>query len=98
MQFFGLHRNVYKLARYGRTQELLQERAREREKVLGHWEQLKNRKVPEREIAAITGLSRSVYYRRRKALNLYGFKGLEDRSKRPQKVYTQPFSPQIIPI
>ncbi len=88
MQLFGLHKNIYKLARYGRTQELLESSAREREKILGDWEKLKKRQIPEKEIVAITGISRSVYYRRRKALARYGFKGLEDRSKRPQKVRT----------
>lgn len=70
MQVFGLHKNIYKLERYGRTQELSQKEALKRQKVLGDWETLRAHKVPDKEIARITGISRSVYYRRKKDLSL----------------------------
>jgi len=84
MQIFGLHKNIYKLARYACTQELLDKATQERKKVLGDWELLKARKVPDSEIARITGISRATYYRRKKAISTYGIIGLKKRSTKPK--------------
>jgi IS30 family transposase len=84
MQFFGLHKNIYKLANYACTQELLDQNTKERQKLLGDWQILKSRKVPDKEIARITGISRATYYRRKKALLSFGLKGLKRRTTRPK--------------
>ena len=56
MQIFGLHNNIYKLARIACMQELLDQQVTERHKILGDWEILKRRKVPDKEIAVITSI------------------------------------------
>lgn len=86
MQLFGLHRSIYNLARYARTQETDKQETQRRLKLLGDWELLKKRGVPEVEIARITGLSRSSYYRRKKAIQIYGLSGVERRSRRPRRL------------
>lgn len=94
MQIFGLHKNIYKLARYASTQELLDKQTQERRKLLGDWEILKARSVPDHEIAKITGISRATYYRRKKAISLYGIIGLKKRTTKP-KTFRQSKIPQI---
>ena len=64
------------------------EQVQKRKKFLGNWEILKARKVPDKEIAKITGISRATFYRLKKLLNLYGLNGLEKQSTRP-KVFRQ---------
>jgi transposase len=84
MQTFGLHKNVYNLAHYACTQELLDQTTRERNKLLGDWETLKARKVSDKEIARITNISRATYYRRKKALRTLGIKGLKKKTQDPK--------------
>ena len=84
MQIFGLHKNIYKLARYASTQELLDKQTQERRKLLGDWEILKARGVPDHEIAQITGISRATYYRRKKAISQYGVIGLKKQTTKPK--------------
>lgn len=93
MQIFGLHKNIYKLARYACTQELLDQEIKERQKLLGHWELLKARGVPDAEIAKITGISRATYYRRKKAIAEYGLIGLKKKTTKP-KTFRQSKIPQ----
>jgi len=95
MQFFGLHKNIYKLANYACTQDLLDKQTIERKKILGDWEILKSRKVPDKEIAKITGISRSTYYRRKKAISKYGISGLKKKSTKP-RTFRQSKIPQEI--
>jgi transposase len=83
MQIKYLHKNIYKLERYARTQESLSQEATELKKHLGDWELLKSKGLKDAEIASITGISRSTYYRRKKSIRIYGVKGLEYRSRRP---------------
>lgn len=52
--------------------------------MLGDWELLKGRKVPDGEIARITGISGATYYRRKKAIGTYGMVGLKKRSAKPK--------------
>ena len=88
MQIFGLHKSIYKLSCYTCTQELLDRNTKERQKLLGDWELLKARKVPDKEIAKITGISRATYYRRKKALSSLGIKGLQRKSTKPKTFRT----------
>ena len=86
MQIFGLHKNIYKLANYARRQESLSSNAEKCKKWLGSWEKLKIKKVPDKTIAEVTGISRSTYYRRKKAIKMYGIIGFEKRSTRPKSI------------
>ncbi|MEI8320490.1 MAG: hypothetical protein WCG05_00560 [Alphaproteobacteria bacterium] len=83
MQIKCLHKNIYKLERYARTQESLSQQALDRQKHLGDWDLLKSKGIKDTEIAGITGISRATYYRRKKGIRIYGIKGLEYRSRRP---------------
>ena len=83
MQIKYLHKNIYKLERYARTQESLSQQALDRKKHFGDWELLKSKELKDAEISSITGISRSTYYRRKKGTRIYGIKGLEYRSRRP---------------
>lgn len=84
MPIFGLHKNIYKLAEYASTQELLEKQVIERQKILGNWETLKKRGVPDHEIAKVTGISRATYYCKKKALAELGIIGLKSKSTRPK--------------
>lgn len=88
MQIFGLHKNIYKLANYTCTQELLDQNTKERQKLLGDWELLKSRKVPDKEIARITNISRATFYRHKKGLLELGIKGLKRKSSKPKTFRT----------
>lgn len=85
MQIQGLHKNVYIAADMALSTEINEKRAEERRKILGNWELLKKKGLSDKEIADITGISRAKYYRRKKALKIYGLFGLIDKSKRPKK-------------
>ena len=84
MQIIYLHKNIYKLASYACTQELLDKQILDRRKVLGDWEILKARGIPDCEIAKITGISRASYYRHKQSLKRYGAYGLKKRSTKPR--------------
>ena len=86
MQQIYLPKNIYKLADYACKQEILGNDIKERKKLLGDWELLKSRSVPDKEISKITGISRSTYYRNKKLISKYGIHGLKRRSKRPKKL------------
>lgn len=85
MQIKYLNNSVYKLYNYACVQTIKSEQIEKRKKYLGDWEILKVRKVPDKEIAKITGISRATYYRLKKIFRLYGMQGLEKKSKRPKK-------------
>jgi len=85
MQIRGLHRNIYIAANMGLSTEINDKQAEDRRKHLGDWELLKKKGLSDHEIAHITGISRSVYYRRKKRLKIYGIQGLKDLSKRPKR-------------
>lgn len=95
MQIFRLHKNIYRLANYACTEEIKETYIEERRKLLGDWELLKGRFVPDAEIAKVTGISRATYYRRKKAIAQYGVAGLKRRSSRP-KVYRQSKIPKEV--
>ena len=75
----------YKLYKYTAKIQSQNEEITKRKKWLNDWELLKARDVPDKEIAIITGISRATYYRRKKALMMHGYRGLENLSKRPHK-------------
>jgi putative transposase len=86
MQIKYLHKSIYRLYKHCCKHELISEEIERRKKYLNDWEILKKRKVPDKEIAEITGMSRATFYRRKRAIKEYGLRGLESKSKRPHKV------------
>jgi putative transposase len=85
MQIRCLPKQFYKLYYHSAKQIIATEELERRKKCLGDWEILKKRGVPDMEIAKITGVSRSTYYRRKKALRTYGLRAILNQSKRPHK-------------
>jgi hypothetical protein len=63
MQIKYLPKSVYKIYPYAATCTIKSLQIEQRKKFLGDWEILKARKVPDKEIAKITGISRSTYCR-----------------------------------
>jgi putative transposase len=84
MKIKYLPKSLYRFYNYASKQTALSDQIEKRKKFLGDWEILKLRKVPEKEIAKITGISRATYYRLKKALSIYGIHGLEKQSRRPR--------------
>lgn len=85
MQFKGLHKNIYKLYRYSRTQECLQEYRKKYQSYVTKWQTLKSEGVSDKTCSEIVGISRSSYYRYKKILaNLK--KDIAPPSKRPKRV------------
>jgi putative transposase len=98
MQILGLHRNIYKAARLALSTEIHDSQVAYRQKILGDWELLKSKGLKDSEIQRITGFSRATYYRRRKRLELLGFKGLQDLSKRPRIFRKSNLSPNVLDL
>lgn len=86
MHLLGLPNPVHRLASYALRQEALEGELALRHKLLGHWDRLKQLRVPDPDIAHVTGISRATYYRRKRAMAIYGAKGLARRSTRPRRV------------
>jgi transposase InsO family protein len=85
MQIKALHRNVYKLYRYARTQECLEAcRAFHTARVTG-WRELKQANVEDAVCRKVTGVSRSSFYRSQAALKrLAAGKPLPSKARKRQ--------------
>ncbi len=68
MQIKSLHRNIYKLYAYTRTQETLEALGRKHRERIEHWESLKAEELDDAACARLAGFSRASYYRSRAAL------------------------------
>ena len=84
MKIKCLPRSLYRLYNYASKQTAMSDQIGQRKKFLGDWEILKARKVPEKEIAKITGISRATYYRLKKSISIHSVRGLEKQSRRPK--------------
>lgn len=84
MQIFGLHKSIYKLNRFIAPEEKFDPVILRLKEQIQTWGKLKAHKIPDKEIASIIHMSRASFYRYKKAISLYGLKGLERRSKRPK--------------
>lgn len=85
MQIKGLHKNIYRLYAYARTQECLDVYRKKYEEKVQQWEKLRSEKVKIKIIVEILGFSRSTYYRMKKTLRNLD-KGIAPPSKKPKKV------------
>jgi len=84
MQIKYLHRNMYKLYAWARTQECLDAYRKEHEVSVRHWEALRSEGVSVAKCAGFVGISRATYYRRRARLKALA-KGIVPPSKAPIK-------------
>lgn len=68
MQIKSLHKNVYKLYAYARTQESLEALGNQHRERVRHWESLRAEGLNDAACARLAGFSRASYYRSRTAL------------------------------
>ncbi|MEI8295468.1 MAG: integrase core domain-containing protein [Alphaproteobacteria bacterium] len=85
MQIKGLHKNIYRLYAYSRTQECLDIYRKKYEKPVLVWDKLNKKKVETKVIQDIAGISRATYYRKKKILKNLD-KGILPPSKKPKKL------------
>jgi len=85
MQIRGLHKTVYRLYAYARTQECLDVYRRRYEQKVWAWENLKAEGVSDARCQHFAGISRSTYYRYRRVLSDLE-RGISPPSKRPKRV------------
>lgn len=85
MQIKGLHKNVYKLYAYARTQECLDVYRKKYEDKVHRWEMLASEDASIETAQEILGFSRATYYRMKRILRDLE-KGISPPSKRPKKV------------
>lgn len=85
MQIKGLHKNIYKLYAYSRTQECLDVYRKKYEDKVHRWEALILEGVRIKVAQQTLGFSRSTYYRMKRILRDLE-KGISPPSKRPKKL------------
>ena len=85
MQIHGLHKNIYRLYRYARTQECLDAYRQQYEGTVSQWQNLKAEGVCDGKCPQFVGISRSTYYRRKRRLERLA-RGIAPPSKRPKHV------------
>lgn len=85
MQLKSLHKNVYKLYCYARTQECLDFYRHQLKDKVNAWETLKSQGVCDKVCQKFVGISRSTYYRYKRVLKDLD-KGLLPPSKKPKSV------------
>lgn len=85
MQINYLHKNIYKLYAYSRTQECLDVYRKKYEDKVYRWEKLASEGIKKEIMQEILGFSRSSFYKMKKTLKALE-KGISPPSKRPKKV------------
>ena len=95
MQIKYLHPVIYKSYDTFKSIELLDKETKEKQRILCNWDKLKEKGLKDKECQEITGISRATYYRRKKALKIYGIKGLKKRSSRPKQMRKSEISEEI---
>lgn len=85
MQIKGLHKSIYRLYHYARTQECLDHYRATYEDGVKIWEKLKDDGASEALCQEFSGLSRATYYRHKKIL-AHLKEGISPPSKRPKAV------------
>lgn len=85
MQIRGLHKNIYKLYAYARTQECLDAYRHKYEDKVRQWESLKAENVSDAKCQQFVGVSRATYYRYRQVLRDLE-RGVAPPSKRPKRL------------
>lgn len=98
MQQFRLHKSIYKLNRLVSPEENIDPVILDIRNKVKTWQKLKSHKVPERDISKITDMSRASFYRRKKAIDSFGLKGLERKSKRPKSFRTSKIPNELVEL
>ena len=87
MQIHYLHKNIYKLYAYARSQECLDAYRQHYETDVNQWKKLKSENVSDNLCQEVVGFSRSTFYRRRNRLKDLE-QGILPPSKKPRKLTT----------
>lgn len=85
MQIKRLHKNIYRLYQWSRTQQCLDFYRQKYTHQVQMWQKLKSADVLDEIVSETVGISRATYYRHLKILNDLD-KGIAPPSKRPKKV------------
>lgn len=85
MQIKGLHKNIYKLYGYARTQECLDVYRQKYINQVKKWEKLKAESVSDKLCQEFVGISRASFYRLKKILKELE-RGIMPPSKRLKKI------------
>lgn len=85
MQFFGLHKNIYRLAGYALTQEKRDSHRIRFEGAVKRWEWSRERSRDSEINGAVSGISRATYYRYKARLRDID-KGILPPTKRPKTI------------
>ena len=85
MQIKRLHKNIYRLHSYARTQENLDKYRNLYHESISAWETLKNECNSDEICQRFSGISRSTYYRRKLILDDLN-KSIAPPSKRPKRL------------
>lgn len=89
-----LHRGFYHLAKMPAIHA--SEGAKQRERALTIWETLCKQGMDRTEASKVVGVSRASLYRWKRSLQLEGWKGLEQRSRRPKRVRKARWSNELV--
>ena len=68
MQIKGLHKSIYKLYGYARKQACLEAYRKKYADIVQKWEKFKRKGISDEDLEEIVGVSRSTYYRAKKAV------------------------------
>lgn len=85
MQIKRLHKNIYRLYRYSRTQECLEKYREIYQNSIYKWDEAKENGGTQAFCQKYAGISRATYYRRKEILKALE-KGIAPPSKRPKKM------------
>lgn len=85
MQTKGLHKNIYKLYHYARTQECLDLYRKIYEDGVCKWKKMKREKVSDQTCQDMAGISRATYYRHKRILKDLE-RGINPPSKKPRNL------------
>lgn len=85
MQIKGLHKNIYRLYAYARTQECLDAYRNKYHGGVSKWEKLKSENVTDKLAQEMAGISRATYYRHKAVLKKLA-KGITPHSKKPNQL------------
>lgn len=86
MQTKGLHKNIYKLAHYACTAELIEKHLSRYQPIVDKWESLREKGTPLAALQEAVGISRATYYRYKRIIGDLLEKNIIPPSKRHLKL------------
>lgn len=97
MQINCLHKNIYRLYKYARTQECLDHYRKTYETQVKQWDELKVEGVSDELCQKTVGISRATYFRHKRILKELE-RGIHPPSKKPRKLRTHNWSDDLIAL